>query len=287
MRALVRGNEGEKLVQALGAEARLGDLFDESSLRSLTDGVDAVIHAATAIPKKSRPKPADWKMNDRIRREGTFALAKAAGKAGAKVFLMQSIAWINQPEDGSKFDEDYPVGSSPILGSAVDGEKITLQAGKDFGFEAGVLRCGIFYSSDSFHTRLFGEYLMKGRMPLPDGGRAKWCMLHVEDAAGAFVTAAEKGKTGVWNVTDNQPVSVGEFLGYLAEKMGARPPRRLPNWLIRILAGKYTADFLSRSMETSSDRFRRDFNWNAQYPTYKEGLVEVIKDWQSEGYLQA
>lgn len=284
---LVRSTVGEKIVKSLGAEARFGDLFDSDSLARASGSAEVFVHAATSIPKKTRPNLSDWALNDRIRREGTQALTNTAGKVGVKLFLMQSVAWVNQPRDGSRFDEASPIQSSSVLQSAIDAEKITAESGKGLGFEAAILRCGFFYSADSFHTKLYADYLKRGRMAVNDGGKAKWSMLHVEDAAGAFVAAAEAGRSGLWNVIDNYPVPTGEFFSYFAEKIGSHPPRHLPGWLLRLLAGKYAAEFLSVSMEASNARFKKDLGWEPRYPTYKEGLSEVIARWREEGLIKS
>ncbi len=123
-------------------------------------------------------------------------------------------------------------------------------------------------------------------MAIVNGGKAKWSVLHVEDAAAAFVAAAEAERNGLWHVIDDYPVPISEFFGYLAEKLETRPPRHLPRWLFSVLAGKYTADFFSISMETSNSRFKKDFAWTPRFSTYREGLDEVVKAWGLEGYLQ-
>ncbi len=284
--AMVRTGEAERAVQSLGAEARRADLLDSDSVIRAAYGSEVIIHAATAIPKKSRPKRMDWEMNDRVRTDGTRALMTAATKVGAKAFLMQSIAGIAQPRDGSAFDEDSPTHSDSILRSMVEGEMIASGGWRDHGLSVSILRCGNFYSADSFHTRLFGSYMWNRRMAIVNGGKAKWSLLHVEDAAGAFVAAAEAERNGLWNVIDDYPVPISEFFGYLAEKLQTRPPRHLPRWLFRALAGKYTADFFSISMETSNSRFKKDLAWTPRFPTYREGLDEVVKTWRQEGYLQ-
>ena len=282
---MVRTAESEQMLRSFGAEARLADLLDADAVLRAASGAEVVIHAATSIPKKIRPRRRDWEMNDRIRTEGTRALMNAAIKVGARAFLMQSIVWIAQPKDGSAFDEDSSIHSDSIMRSMVEGESIVREDGKDNGLNVSILRCGTFYSADSYHTRLFGESLRKRRMAIVDGGKAIWSLLHVEDAAGAFVAATEAGRSGLWHVIDDYPVSTGEFFSYLAEKLGTRPPRHLPRWLFSLLLGRYSADFFGISMETSNSRFKKDFSWNPRFPTYREGLDEVVKAWQSEGYL--
>jgi nucleoside-diphosphate-sugar epimerase len=272
---LVRSRDGERLVTSLGGQPRFADLFDSAALIHAAEGADVVIHAATAIPTKARTTPADWELNDRIRREGTQALAECAARVGAKQFLFQSIVWAVRPADDSEFDEDSPAVAGGVYQSALDGERIVQDAAARGGFAGGVLRCGLFYGSDSAHTRMFVEGLKRRRMPIVGRGDAVWRMLHLDDAAGAFVAAAESGKGGLWHVVDDEPVTPADFLTELAGQVSAPPPRRVPVWLARLLAGRMAIEFFNRSTRTSNARFKRDFDWNPKYPTYREGIREI------------
>src|SRR5579864_9815429 len=116
----VRSPKAEAAVKAAGGEPRQADLFDAESLARAADGCDTVIHAATAIPTKQKTVPADWAMNDHIRRKGTRCLTEAAAKIGAKTYLQQSITWVARPKDQSPFDEDSPIAPEPAIQSAID-----------------------------------------------------------------------------------------------------------------------------------------------------------------------
>ncbi len=273
---VVRSQDGEKLVSALGGTPRWADLFDVNSLVHAAERADVVIHAATAIPTKARTTAQDWQLNDRIRRQGTQALVDCAARVGAKTFIYQSVVWVACPRDGSTFDEESPTDPDPTIRSAVDGERIAQQAAAVHGFSASVLRCGWFYSADSAHTVMFARELSRRRLPIIGKGDAVWCCLHADDAASAFVAAAEAGKAGLWHVTDNQPVMARDFLRAFAKRLSAPPPRRLPVWLIKFIAGKAAVDFLTRSIRTGNARFCRDFDWSPQFPGYLEGLDQVV-----------
>ncbi len=277
--ALVRSREGERTVTALGAQARYADLFDANNLIHAAKGADVVIHAATAIPTKSRTTLDDWKLNDRIRREGTEALARCAGQVGARAFLFQSIVWVANPPDGSPFDEQSPTYPDDITRSALDGEGIAQEMAELHGFEAAVLRCGAFYGPESAHTRGMAQALAWRQMPIVGSGKNYWHPLHIHDAASAFVAAAEAGQPGLWHVVDNEPVTLRDLLTTFAEQVGAKPPRRVPVWLARWLAGGNAVDFLIRSTQTSNARFRNEFGWSPRYPTYREGLEQVASAW--------
>src|SRR5438093_11492104 len=281
---LTRNEAGDRLVRSLGGEPRRANLFDADSLTKAAERCSVVVHAATAIPTKVRTNPRDWTMNDRIRREGTKCLTTAAARVGAGAYLQQSVVWAVRGPNGATFDEDAPPVSDPILTSALDGERIAREAATAHGFRAAILRCGGFYSSDGWHTRVFGESLVRGRPVLVDGGSAVWSWIHADDAASAFVAASEWPKSGLWHVVDDRPASLREFLGLLAEKLGTRPPRRVPRFIARLFVGRYAADLLAASFPTSNERFRSDFRWTASFPTFVKGLGEVVAAWRSEGF---
>ncbi len=279
---LVRSAKAEIAVSEAGGEPRHGDLFDAESLAVAAEGCDTVIHAATAIPVKQKTVPADWAMNDRIRRKGTRCLTEAAAKIGAKTYLQQSIAWVARPKDESPFNEDSPVVPDPAIQSAIDAEAIAREAESGEGFTAAILRAGYFYDSESGHTRMIAETLRKRQMPIIGGGAAQWAMIHTDDAASAYVAAAENPKSGVWHIVDNELVPVGVFLKDFAERLNAPAPRRVPVWLAKWLAGEQAVAYFTKATKTTNARFRRDFDWKPVYPTYREGLDQVISAWKSE-----
>lgn len=281
---LVRDDAGDRIVRSIGGETRRADLFDADGLTTAGEGCEVVVHAATAIPSKVRTGPADWVMNDRIRREGTRALTTAAARIGVRAFLQQSVAWAVGGGDGRTYDERAPPVGDPVLGSALDGERMSREAGAKHGFDSAVLRCGVFYSADSWHTRVLGESLVRGRPVLVGRGQAVWCFLHADDAASAFVAGCEQPKDGVWHVVDDRPVTMAAYLETLARELGSGPPRRVSRSLARLFLGRYTTDMLTSSFSTSNARFHQDFGWRASFPTVEEGLEEVAAKWRDEGF---
>ncbi len=270
---VVRSAAGEKLVRLLGGEPRQADLFDAEALARAAEGAEVVIHAATAIPMKTKPAPEDWATNDRIRREGSRALAACARRIRARRYLFQSIVWVARPADQAAFDETSPVVRHPIYDSAAEGEVMAREA----GCEVSVLRCGGFYGADSGHTRELARLLQEHKMPIVGDGKAVWAMLHADDAAAAFVTAAHAARTGLWHVVDDTPVTAAEFLEEFARLLGARPPRRAPVFLARLVAGDAAVEYLTTSTRTSNARFKREVGWTPKYPSYREGLGQVVR----------
>jgi nucleoside-diphosphate-sugar epimerase len=282
---LARTAEGEALLRTLGAESRQADLFDSDALARAVEGAEVVIHAATAIPLKDQGKPQSWAINDRIRRAGTAALTAVAAQIGARVYLQQSVVAAVRSPDGRPFDESAPPSPDMTTQSALEGEEIALAAGARAGFAVGVLRCGWFYGPDAPHIRWMGEQLRKRRLPLIGAGDGLQALLHIEDAASAFATAALGSQTGIWHVVDDQPVALKTFLGDFARHLGARPPVHLPVWLARWLVDEATLTVFTASTQTANGQFRQAFGWSPRFPTYREGLEQIIAAWRKEGFL--
>lgn len=283
---LARDRRGEETINSLCGESRVGDVFAADDLARAAEGAEVVIHAATSIPTKARTKARDWEMNDRLRREGTRALTECAAKVGAKLYLQQSIVWLARPQDGSFFDETSQVQPDEVTQSALDGETVAFEAGKRLGFNVSVLRCGFFYGPDSAHTRMMGEMLVKRRLPVIGNGDAVLACLHTEDAAGAFVAAAEGNRTGLWHVVDDDGVTVKKLLTEFAGRLDAPAPRHVPAWLARLVAGQSAVSFFTSSCRTSNARFREEFGWSPHFPSYKEGLEDIVRLWKAEGFIR-
>src|SRR6202158_3448027 len=129
---------------------------------------------------------------------------------------------------------------------------------------------------------MLSDGLRKRQMPIIGSGDAAWAMIHTDAAASAFVAVAEQAKNGMWQVVDNELVTVRAFLGEFAARLGARPPRRIPVWLAKLLAGEQAVAYFTRSTRTTNARLRRDFGWITRYPTYHEGLDQIVGAWNAE-----
>ena len=158
----------------------------------------------------------------------------------------------------------------------------TREAGSADGFTVALLRGGFFYDSESAHTRMLADGLRKRQMPIFGTGDAVWAMIHTDDAASAFVAVAEQPKNGVWHVVDDELVTVRACLGEFAARLGSRPPRRVPVWLAKLLAGEQAVAYFTLSTRITNARLRRDFGWMPRFPTYRKGIDQIIAAWNSE-----
>jgi nucleoside-diphosphate-sugar epimerase len=196
---LTRDTNGDEIVEARGGKPRRGDLFDEASILQAADGADTIIHAATAIPTDSAT-PEAWDLNDRVRTEGAEALTKAAVEVDADQYLQQSIVYVARQPDGSAYDESSAPNPVSWTQSALDAEEIAVEAGEQNGFDVSVLRCGNFYGADSYYTRADGKGLIRGERPIIEGTQETLVSyLHLDDAAKAFIAAAEATQSDLWH----------------------------------------------------------------------------------------
>lgn len=287
---LVRDDAGVTLLEERGGESRRGDVLDPDSLgRAMDEEVDAIVHAATAIPVKTKPTEEDWARNDRVRLEGAKNLLDVADDF--ERFVFPSAVWLARQPDGSPFDEESERHPDRATRSAAEVEDLLQERAASDGFDATILRCGFFYAPDADHTRSWGEQLRAGDLPIVGGGLlgrrdAAFSFLHADDAARAFVAALEADASGVYHVVDDEPVTVAEFFETFANLLDAPEPSRIPGWLARFFVGKVTAETLTSPMPTSNERFHREVGWEPAYPTYREGLAQVVETWREDGPLR-
>jgi len=284
--ALARRPENEAVIDQLGGRSRRGHIGNADSLARAAEGARVIVHAATAIPRRARVQPKDFALNDRLRREGTRALAEAAARVDARRLILQSVVWVARPPDGEPFDEDSPPHPDAVTQSALDAEEIALEAAQKHGFEATILRCGWFYGADAYHTRQMGKLIRWRLMPIVGSGATLLSMLHLDDAAEAFAVATETGASGLWHVVDDRDAMVAQLFNGLARRLEARPPRRIPDWLARLLFGDHAVKMLTTDMRTSNARFRDQTGWTPRYPSIEEGLDQVVAAWRAEGFVR-
>ena len=288
---LVRDDDGAALVEARGGVPRYGDVLDPGSLERVVQNVaiDTVVHAATALPVKTKPSEAEWARNDRVRREGARNLLAAVDDIDR--FVFPSVVWIARRPNGSRFDESAPRNPDRTTRSAADVKRLLEDRAADREFDATILRCGFFYAPDAGHTRSWGEALLSGDLPIVGGGllgrrNVILAFLHAEDAARAVADAIEANATGCYHVVDDRPVPLAEFLTEFADRLDTSEPSRIPGWLARFFVGKETVDMLTNPMATSAERFERDVGWKPVYPTYEAGLPQVVETWRTDGSLR-
>ena len=268
-----------------GAQARQGDLFNREEICDFASGCNAVLHLATSIPTKSRTTLADWATNDRIRRQGTRIMVQAALQNNCDLFLTQSVSLIYGDHGDGWIDENtsIPAQQPGVLQSAVDLERIVQEAVSEQGLPAIVLRFGRFYCYDSAQTQGMFEMIRQGRFPVIENGAAYWSLIHVDDAANAVLKTLENFKNGlghIFNVSDDEPVSLRDQINYIAEILGVRKPSHVPISVARQRLDPGTIEMLLTSIRCKNQLVKEKLNWAPQYPTYREGYRAEIEKWR-------
>jgi nucleoside-diphosphate-sugar epimerase len=274
--ALVRGEEKARAVSELDAKPVVGDIFDLEFLRRAMNGSDVVMHLASAIPKKPRPAVEDWAMNDRLRREGTRNLIEAARGEKLHAYVQQSVAFLYGDRRGDWVTEDEAPRPSARLQSAVEGEQMTLAAYGEFGLPGVILRGARFYGPEVWSTRNLIAGIKRHLAPVIGSGNQYWHYVFVEDMARACVHAAENPAPGeIFFVADDWPFHARDFLNYLAAQLKAPVPFKMTVTLARLLVGD-EALFSAQSVRYRTDKIKKILGWTPRYPTFREGLAEIL-----------
>jgi nucleoside-diphosphate-sugar epimerase len=143
------------------------------------------------------------------------------------------------------------------------------------------LRYGGFYGPgtgvEDAPDAVMAGLIRKRRFPIVGGGGGVWSWVHVTDAAAATVAAIERGRRGIYHVADDEPAAVRDFLPQLARALGAKPPRRVPAWLVRMLAGEAAVDMMTRARGISSEKIKRELGWTPRYSSWRTGFTEGLR----------
>ncbi len=257
-----------------GASTLSVDLFDREGLRAAFAGCDAVVNLATHMPHSSLRvmMPGAWSENDRIRRVGSANLVDAAIEAGLRQFVQESFAPA-YPDCGDRWiGEETPLRPTRYNRTILDAEASAARFSAS-GRTGVVLRFGAFYGPDSRFLLEMIPLVRRGWVPLPGEPGSFLSPLSHDDAATAVVAALELN-AGVYNVTDDEPVTRREYFDTLAAALGAPAPRFLPGWAARLMGS--TGELLSRSERISNRKLRSQSSWAPKYPSVREGWHDVV-----------
>ena len=234
---------------------------------------DAIVHQATALANAKFGRNMDDVMarTSELRTKGTDALLAAAREAGVSRFVAQSVASFARyaREGGPIKTEDDPLDPTPPKNfhrSAAAMAHLD-QAVTDFGGIA--LRYGAFYGAANDGTI---EPVRKRQFPIVGDGGGIWSWIHLDDAAAATVLALNHDGPAIYNVVDDDPAPVREWLPVLAQALGAKPPRRFPVWLARLLAGEAVTVMSTEARGASNAKAKRELGWTPRHPTWRTGF---------------
>jgi 2-alkyl-3-oxoalkanoate reductase len=267
-------------LRALGAEAVVLDALDAAGVRKAVreTGPDAIVYQATALADLHDFKHFDrsFAQTNRLRTEGTDTLLAAAREAGVRRFVAQSYASARYiREGGPAKSEDDPLDPTPV-----EAMRETLAAldhlDKAVTGAGGIaLRYGVFYGDP--HDGLI-EPVRKRLFPIVGDGGGVSSFIHLDDAAAATVLALEHDGPAIYNIVDDEPAPVREWLPVLAEALGAKPPRHFPVWLARLFAGDALVMMGTESRGATNAKAKRELGWTLRYPTWRQGFAEVYAE---------
>ena len=273
------------LVQTLGAEPVIADALDARSIQAAVTAArpDVVVHQLTDLKGADlRDFDGAFATSNRLRQEGTDHLLAAARAAGVQRFVAQSYCgWPYAREGADVKTEDDALDPTPpsnmrrTLEAIRHLERVVTTAAAPIGV---VLRYGGFYGPGTgvFEATTIDQ-VHRRRFPLVGGGTAWWSFVHIDDAAEATACAIERGH-GIYNVVDDDPAPVAEWLPALATMLGAKPPLRLPAFIARLLAGEAIVTMMTQSRAGSNAKAKRELSWQPRHPSWRQGFAAIAGD---------
>ena len=282
---MTRSESKTEDVRRAGARAVVADVFDVDALGAAMEEArpEVIVHELTALPDRIDFRKADtYAATNRVRTEGTRNLIDAARTAGARRIVCQSIAFAYRMDGEGLKTENDPLLSEAAgaFGSGVSAlrEMEAMVLGAD-GLDGLVLRYGFFYGPGTYYAAdgTSTDDVRRRRLPIVGRGSGVFSFIHVDDAADATVAAVERGAPGVYNVTDDEPAPMREWVPVFAEAAGAKPPRRVPVWLARFVAGKDVSNFALELRGASNEKAKRELGWEPAHPSWRPGFAESLR----------
>lgn len=266
-------------LRALGAEPIVLDALDAAAVREAvaTTRPEAIIYQATALAgvRFSRNLDRSFAPTNRLRTEGTDAVLAAAREEGVHRFVAQSFASLRYAREGGPVKaEDDPLDPTPVPGTRETNAAMRRldQAVTDAGGIA--LRYGGFYGAPD--DGLVGP-VRKRQFPIIGDGGGVSSFIHLHDAASATVLAIEHDGSGIYSIVDDEPAPVREWLPVLASALGAKPPRHVPVWLARLIAGEGAVMMGTEARGASNAKAKRELGWTLRYPTWRQGFAATYR----------
>lgn len=275
------------LVRRLGAEPAVADGLDAGSMRAAVSAAkpDVVIHQMTDLAAATDLRHFDrtFARTNELRTRGTDILLDAAREAGARRFIAQSFCGWTFSRNGEtvkteadELDPHPPQELRRTLEAIRYLERIVTASTTPEGI---VLRYGFFYGPETGPlSPAMIDQLRHRRAPVIGSGAGTWSFIHTEDAASATLAAVERGRAGnVYNVVDDHPAQVKDWLPALAELIGAKPPLHVPAWLGRLLAGEHMVAMMTEVRGASNAKARRELDWQPAKSSWREGFAELAR----------
>ncbi len=280
---MTRSDSKQAMLYELGAVPVVADALDPDQVAEAVGRArpDVIVHQLTAIGALDmRHFDRDFALTNRLRTEGTDNLLSAGQAVGVRRFVAQGVSGYGAyaRTGGPIKTEEDPLDAAPVramretLGGIRHLEEAVLGASWTVGI---VLRYGVFYgpgTSMAPGEEQF-ELVRKRKFPLVGDGGGVWSFIHVGDAAEATVAAVEHGRRGVYNVVDDDPAPVAEWLPALAQQLGAKKPMRVPRFIGRLFAGEAGVVMMTDVRGASNAQAKLELAWRPAHPSWRQGLA--------------
>ncbi|WP_139416773.1 NAD-dependent epimerase/dehydratase family protein [Agromyces laixinhei] len=273
---------GDRLadIEAAGARGLVMDGLDATSVRTavLEARPEVIVHELTALAGLApdlKHFDQGFAMTNELRTSGTDHLLAVAAEAGVGRFIAQSYTgWPNERTGGAVKDEADPIDPHPTDASKETIAAIRYVEGATAAADGVALRSGQLYGPGQSIGRggEMVEMIAAGRLPLVGGGTGITSFCHIDDAASATAAAVTHGAAGVYNIVDDDPAPVSEWLPALAEAVGAKAPRHVPAWVARPLIGEHGVSLMTKARGSSNAKAKRELDWTPDWPSWREGF---------------
>jgi 2-alkyl-3-oxoalkanoate reductase len=264
-------------LRELGAEPVLMDGLDAGSVGEAVARAEpeAIVHQMSALAGVTDLKHFDdaFAVTNELRTRGTDHLLAAAEALGVRRFITQSYTgWPNARTGEAVQTEDDPLDPHPPAAQVKSLEAIRYleQAALATPLEGIALRYGSLYGPGASDD--FVDLVRRRKLPLVGNAGGIWSWIHADDAAAATVGALEHGPSSVYNIVDDEPAPVSEWLPYLAESVGAKPPRHVPAWLARPMVGEVGISLMTQIRGSSNAKAKRELGWEPRWRSWREGF---------------
>jgi nucleoside-diphosphate-sugar epimerase len=278
-----RKESGAEQIRSAGAEAAVCDALDAAAVEDavIEANPEVIVSELTSLPEDYDLRTIDYEPTNRVRVEGGRNLISAGRKVGARRFVSQSVAFIYDPQGDWVKDEEAPTYADPP-GRFAPGLAATLTSEREAvgaeGMEGLVLRYGQFYGPGTYfdHDGSIARQVRKRRFPVVGRGSGVFSFIHVGDAADATVAAVERGPAGIYNVVDDDPASLRDWIPVFAEALGAKRPLWVPTFVARLVGGKMAAEMSLTLRGASNAKARRELGWRPAHPSWRQGFREAL-----------
>jgi len=275
--------ENASRIESAGAAAVVCDALDPPAVQATVRDAapEVAISQLTRLPSEYNPRKIDYGPTNRARAEGGHNLIEAARAAGVRRLITQSVAFLYAPEGEMVKDEDarpWSEAPEPFRAGAVSTLEHEREATNTAGLEGIVLRYGQFYGPGTYYAPdgNIAEQVRRRRFPIVGRGEGMFSFIHIEDAASATVASLDRGTPGIYNIVDDEPAPLREWLPLYAEALGARRPLRVPTFLARLVAGSFAVTFATELRGASNAKAKRELGWQPRYPSWRQGFGETL-----------